>query len=248
MIDFNQNTQKYRDNRWKKDFKNDEFFQNLDKWNPYVKDMTLKVISIIQNFLKDKKALKILDIGWWNAYILKYIINEEHEKYLVDISEIAINNTKNTKIKSYLRDINIEKLPFEDNSFDFIISTEVIEHIFNYEHYLKEINRVLKINWNFLITTPNLTWFASRITTLLGEPPVAMSIDEWHIRVFRYSGKKLWLKQKLENAGFKIKERFSNNAYFPFKFKRLQTFFKIPFLSKINKNFWEHLIILCKKS
>lgn len=46
------------------------------------------------------------------------------------------------------------QLPFEDNRFDNIFSTEVFEHVFNLEEMLKEINRVMKPNGKILITCP----------------------------------------------------------------------------------------------
>ena len=45
-------------------------------------------------------------------------------------------------------------LPFVDNRFDSIFSSEVFEHVFNLEHMLKELNRVLKPGGKMLITCP----------------------------------------------------------------------------------------------
>ena len=45
-------------------------------------------------------------------------------------------------------------LPFENNRFDAIFSSEVFEHVFNLEHMLKELNRVLKPGGKMLITCP----------------------------------------------------------------------------------------------
>ena len=45
-------------------------------------------------------------------------------------------------------------LPFENNRFDAIFSSEVFEHVFNLEHMLKELNRVLKSGGKMLITCP----------------------------------------------------------------------------------------------
>lgn len=46
------------------------------------------------------------------------------------------------------------KLPFKDDSFESVVSFEVLEHIFNPEAFLKEIFRVLKTNGTLLITAP----------------------------------------------------------------------------------------------
>jgi SAM-dependent methyltransferase len=45
-------------------------------------------------------------------------------------------------------------LPFEDNYFDSVLCSEVVEHVFNLPETLKEINRVMKMGGNILITCP----------------------------------------------------------------------------------------------
>lgn len=47
-----------------------------------------------------------------------------------------------------------QHIPFENESFDAIICTEVLEHVFNIEQVLSEFNRVLKKGGKALITTP----------------------------------------------------------------------------------------------
>lgn len=47
-----------------------------------------------------------------------------------------------------------KKIPFADQYFDAVFSSEVFEHVFNLEEILKEINRVMKIDGKILITCP----------------------------------------------------------------------------------------------
>ena len=47
-----------------------------------------------------------------------------------------------------------KKLPFKDEAFDSLFSSEVFEHIFNLEDIMKELNRVLKKNGKALFTVP----------------------------------------------------------------------------------------------
>ncbi len=45
-------------------------------------------------------------------------------------------------------------IPFEDKTFDSVMSNQVFEHVFNPSDFLKEINRVTKMGGLFLITVP----------------------------------------------------------------------------------------------
>ncbi len=63
---------------------------------------------------------------------------------------------------------------FDDNSFDVVVSFQVIEHIKDDIQYLKEINRVLKPGGIALITTPNIKNSLSR--------------NPWHEREYTAEG------------------------------------------------------------
>lgn len=65
--------------------------------------------------------------------------------------------------------------PFADNSFDVVVTFQVIEHIQDDVAFLKEIHRVLKPGGLAMITTPNR--------------PMSLSRNPWHIR--EYTGKEL---------------------------------------------------------
>jgi SAM-dependent methyltransferase len=47
-----------------------------------------------------------------------------------------------------------KRIPFSDETFDSIFSSEVFEHVFNLDEALGELNRVLKTGGKFLITCP----------------------------------------------------------------------------------------------
>lgn len=49
---------------------------------------------------------------------------------------------------------NGKTIPFPDNTFDSILTSEVLEHIYNLEEILKELHRVLKPGGKILISVP----------------------------------------------------------------------------------------------
>ena len=83
--------------------------------------------------------------------------------------------------------IDIEKEPFDlnSNSFDVVISLEVLEHLYDPIHYLSEMLRVMVDDALIIMSTPNIASFISRIRMLLGELPVAIASDSTHVRFYR---------------------------------------------------------------
>ena len=93
------------------------------------------------------KDLSVLDVGCGKGFMLydlKKAISDI-EVQGVDISSYAIENSKE-EIKKYLKVADAKELPFEDNSFDVVISINTIHNLDIDECAiaLKEISRVSK--------------------------------------------------------------------------------------------------------
>jgi ubiquinone/menaquinone biosynthesis C-methylase UbiE len=77
---------------------------------------------------------------------------------------------------------NVPELPlFADNTFDYVVSFQVIEHIQNDHIFLKEIHRVLKPNGKLLFTTPNAAQSLTRNPFHTREYTVAQMAAHTHI-------------------------------------------------------------------
>lgn len=96
-----------------------------------------------------KSGDRVLDIGCGKAFLLYEIMMlvPGIEVVGVDISEYAIENAKE-EVKPFLKVANATDLPFEDGSFDLIISLNTLHNLFCYEleKALLEIKRVGKKN------------------------------------------------------------------------------------------------------
>lgn len=79
-----------------------------------------------------------LNIGCGSDYKVGYINIDKNKKIVADI---------------YL-DIDGARLPFEDNSVEYIFCSHVIEHMFYPEKLLQEIERILTPNGTALIVLP----------------------------------------------------------------------------------------------
>ena len=94
-----------------------------------------------------KPGQKVLDIGCGKGFLLYDLtqVVPGLEVYGIDISKYAIENSKE-EIKNNLQVADANNLPFEDSSFDLIISITTLHnlHCFNLEKALKEVMRVGK--------------------------------------------------------------------------------------------------------
>ena len=88
----------------------------------------------IKKYLRGRKDLKILDVGcetkpyepYFRGKLKKYIGLDKCDGPNVNIVADALD------------------MPIKENEFDVVISTNVSEHVEDYEKYLSEIRRVLK--------------------------------------------------------------------------------------------------------
>lgn len=101
----------------------------------------------------------VLDIACGSGYgsALLHDVGKARLVVGVDISSAAIEYASShyqSEGLVYMRG-DATNLEFNDESFDAVISFETIEHIREYESYLREVKRLLKEGGVFLVSTPN---------------------------------------------------------------------------------------------
>jgi Methylase involved in ubiquinone/menaquinone biosynthesis len=97
---------------------------------------------------------KLLDVGCGKMPYKDYILNNSSvEKYYGLDIETAIEYDKDVKPDFFW---NGREMPFDNNTYDTVILTEVLEHCPNPLATLKEINRVMKPNGTIFFTVPFL--------------------------------------------------------------------------------------------
>lgn len=94
-----------------------------------------------------KAGDKILDVGCGKGFLLYDFTQAVPgiEVVGIDISEYAIENSKE-EVKDKLQVAKASKLPFEDNSFDYVFSINTLHNLYCYDllDALKEMERVSK--------------------------------------------------------------------------------------------------------
>jgi len=103
----------------------------------------------LRDYYRLKRGDKILDVGCGKGFLLYELMKAIPgvEIHGIDISRYAISHAKEEVIP-FLQEGRVECLPFEDNSFDLVISITTLHNLycFNLEKALREIERVGKRN------------------------------------------------------------------------------------------------------
>lgn len=155
------------DNLTKQDF--------LDTYATYPTTMGENVLEdkpfyesrIMPIFFEIPQGSKVLDVGCNDGTFIQML--KERRKCDVtgiDLSETALEEAKKKNLNVMIADV--EKLPFDDNTFDVITCMEVLSHLFDPEKAVSEMRRVLKKSGIFLGSCPhknleNYAWDDKRL-------------------------------------------------------------------------------------
>jgi methionine biosynthesis protein MetW len=157
---------------------------------------SLNRAKIISKHITKNKA--ILDIGCGDGTMIEYLTNNNHPKKMIglDISDYAV---KYVRKKGYdARAIDMQSKDFENFlksfSFDYIIITEVLEHLQEPENVIEVIKKHNHDSTIF-ISIPNSGFILHRLRLLFGKFPLVMiqeNIKE-HIRFWTHSDFVYWV-------------------------------------------------------
>ncbi|MCX8199462.1 MAG: class I SAM-dependent methyltransferase [Sulfolobales archaeon] len=134
-------------------------------------------IRALESVIKLPSLSKLLDIGCSTGDLTVYISNKLSivQMFGVDIDDEALSKAKG--IITYLLDISREKPPFTENSFEVCTMLDVIEHLENPDHVIKEVYRVLKRGGYLILSTPNLASWYDRMLLLLEKPILGIDLS-----------------------------------------------------------------------
>lgn len=167
-------------------------------WHSGMKEI---VNTLLNKYFNKSKVNKILDVGCGTGGMFK-ILSGFGQIWGIDKSSEAVRYARERNIAQSVEQREIDRLPYDDNSFDLVVCFDVLYHrwVKNDISVIQEMRRVLKKNGILLIREPAYNWLRSQHDSAV-----------WTNH--RFSLKEL--KNKLESADFKV-EKISYTIFFLF--------------------------------
>ena len=167
------------------------YYYNSKFWTEVVKDLN--------NFYKLKNGSKILDIGCGKGFMLFDFMKLNPNFVLegIDISDYAITNAV-PEVKKFLKIGNDKSLPYEDNSFDLVISINTTHNleINQCKKALSEMERVSRKDKYLIVDAYSNEIEKDRIFAWNLTAKTILSTNEW-ISLFEeagYTGHYYWFE------------------------------------------------------
>lgn len=110
----------------------------------------------------------VLEIGTGAGYGIEVVAPHARSFITVDKFAPAAELARHPHVEFH--QAVVPPLAFAANSFDFVISFQVIEHVKQDIELVREVKRVLKPGGKFIVTTPNA--------------PMSLTRNPWHVREY----------------------------------------------------------------
>jgi 2-polyprenyl-3-methyl-5-hydroxy-6-metoxy-1,4-benzoquinol methylase len=166
---------------------------------------------------------KVLEIGTGSGYGIQIISPVADEFVTIDKFDTSAKEMIKGHENVTFKQMNVPPLTgLEDNSFDFVITFQVIEHIKKDSDFVKEIHRVLKPGGKLIVTTPNKKMSITR--------------NPWHIREYTIQQLKNLLGQHF--SGVDAKGVFGNDAVMAYYDENKASVNKLMRFDILNFQWW----------
>ncbi len=116
---------------------------------------------------------KVLDLGCGNGSLSHELSKLGFEVYGIDRSDSGIQIAREAfpQVRFSLGDVEEDLSPdlFHAESFDIIVSTEVVEHLYRPRRLVQNAIRLLKPSGHFIVTTPYHGWLKNVVLAISGK-------------------------------------------------------------------------------
>jgi 2-polyprenyl-3-methyl-5-hydroxy-6-metoxy-1,4-benzoquinol methylase len=142
----------------------------------------------------------VLDLGCSQGLLAAPLAEKGVQVVGVDVREPA--SVSLALARYYQRDLEQPLEIPEGRVFDYVVCSDVIEHVIHRPELLASVRRYLKPDGRLLISTPNIAIWFYRLSLLVGrfEYGPRGVLDETHVHLFT----RATFRREVENAAFRI--------------------------------------------
>lgn len=213
----------------------------------------MQVVLDWMKFLRQRGVQKVLELGS-NPYFLTLLL-KKHFDFDLNLANFfddpALQSREKQTVENGLEkhemeyshfNVELERFPYDDHSFDGVIFCEILEHLLlNPDFALQEIHRILRpVTGHIVLSTPNAARLSNLVSLARGKNIYAdyspHGIYGRHNREYTFTE----VAELLERHSFEIVESQVRNIYpHPLKTRILQ---------KLRPQTWyEHIFVLGRK-
>lgn len=166
------------------------------------KDSRVRLLRSMFDFYATPVGTKTIDIGCGDGEIMAPFTRDFHIQGVECFNPLALAAIKNGYRTVFSIDLNKDWLV--EQQYDFVVSGETSEHLVDTDHFLTEVNRILKPGGLFFYTFPNIrTPIGIAMMLLQNRPPMSSArYRSPHFKDFTTSTARL----ALGNCGFEVLE------------------------------------------
>lgn len=124
---------------------------------------------------------RVLDVGCGSGKVLYNLRKRFDELYGIELAKARVSNVKRTLqgLNAVITEDNIEVgVEYDDEYFDVIVCSDVVEHLVDIFSGFKEMSRILKKEGKLIVNTPNVAELRRRMRFLLGTFPSTSAKNE----------------------------------------------------------------------
>jgi len=123
-----------------------------------------------------------------------------------------------------IKNIDAQDTNFKDESFDYIIASNMVHHVPYPINFFREMNRILKKNGKLIIFEPYCSVFLQMATILMRHEGFDFSVNPWDNKLPKSDENNVWAGNiALSNLIFDDRKAFNENlgCYFKIEYEKL---------------------------
>ena len=165
--------EKLHDDDWLTTKSDERFFEESDRYSYF-----LQTIAGLG-------GRTLLDVGCGSGYLGRQlkVCCPDTIIHGIDISSVALERASQAMDDVWQVNLDQSDLPMPSDRYDAVVCIEVLEHLYDPDHALSEICRVLVRGGRAVISVPNLAYWRYRLTLLSGHVPPPAS-DRRHLQQY----------------------------------------------------------------